>query len=325
MLYHPPPLVTAAMKHPPPLRRLASPRQGALLPALGLGLAALALSPDAAAQRCDAGADAGVDPILRGVLRDTFPADQGLQVPVDTPVRVRYFLGAPASPTLCVRPRDTPECLPGNTVALADEVVFTAAAPFRPNTDYVVSFTDAAGGTNRTTFRTGRGPNAGPPVFEGIRALSVDAQVADECDPAAADVTVRFNLAQRGGDSLTSTAWPDVDIEYVVYATRGPGVSGPQERERFRPQLAGGANDRSQQRTFRISGAHAAGPVCFLVRAVDPLGRPDTNTVEECVNPAEGNYFYGCSASPGLPPRSASLALLGAALAASVARRRRRS
>jgi len=297
---------------------------------VALGLAALVQGSLAHAQRCDAGADGGIDPLLRGVLRDTFPADQGLQVPLDTPVRVRYFGQAPPAPTLCVRPRDAPECLTGNTVALADEVVFTGAEPFRPNTDYVVSFTDAAGGTNRTTFRTGRGPNAGPPVFGGIRSLSFDAQVSDECDPGAADITVRFDLAARSGDSISSTAWPDVDIEYVIYATRGPGVAGPQERERFRPQVAGGANDRSQQRTFRIPGAAATGPVCFLVRAVDPLGRSDNNAAEECINPAEGNYFQGCAITP--PRRAPSSpwspaapgALVAMSFVAIVARRRRR-
>jgi hypothetical protein len=309
------------MKHPH-RPRTAPPTRAASLCAVTLAFATLALAPSARAQRCDAGADGGVDPLLVGVLRDTFPADQGLRVPLDTPVRVRYFGQAPPAPTLCVRARDAAQCLAGSTVALADEVIWTGAAPLQPNTDYVVSFTDAAGGTNRTTFRTGRGPNAGPPVFNGLRTVSVD-PAADPCDPNAADVTVRFDLAQNTGDGLGGTAWPDVDIEYIVYATRGSGVGGPQERERFRPQLAGGANDRSQQRTFRIPGAVANGPVCFLVRAVDPLGRSDGNTAERCVNPAEGNYFQGCAAGPSRRASGLGWALAAVGIAAIVRRRRR--
>lgn len=269
------------------------------LPALAFALSLVSSATVASAQRCDAGADGGVDPTLAGVLRDTLPADQGLSVPLDTPVRVRYFVRAPSNPTMCLRVRGQSDCVPGGTAVVGDEVVFSPAATLTPLTDYVASFADAAGGTNRINFRTGRARAPTTVSFAGLRSVDVDRAVRDACDPDAADITIRFDLAARQGDGFSTSPWADVDIEYVVYSTRGPGVGNARERERFRPQVTGGANDRSQQRTFRLSGADAAGPVCFIVRAIDPLGRVDTNTQEKCVNPAEGNYFEGCAARPG--------------------------
>jgi MYXO-CTERM domain-containing protein len=61
--------------------------------------------------------------------------------------------------------------------------------------------------------------------------------------------------------------------------------------------------------------------VCFNIQALDPLGRPDGNAYEKCVNPAKGNFFAGCAASP-TSSRGGIVALL--AIAALLIRRRAR-
>jgi len=272
------------------------PRHAAL--AALLSVVGVLTAPLARAQ-CDAG-DAG-DPIDLGALRDSFPADQGFDVPTDSPVRLRFVGRVPSGATLCVEPVGTPGCLPGRVSIVGDELVWSSegARPFDPYASYRVNYSDPLTGALSLRFRTGRGPSAGPPPFAGIRGASARAVSNDPCDPNAYDITVRFNRVVF--DATLGTPWPESDVEYVIYSTRGPGVSGPRERDRARLQSSGSTSDAVAQRTFRLSSREASGPVCFSVQALDPLGRSITNSAEECVNPSEGNYFQGCSATAGAP------------------------
>ncbi len=292
---------------------------------------ALALAPRVAGAQCDAG-DAGPDPSLTGVLRDVFPADGDLGVPTDGLVRLRYFGRTPDSPTVCVRPISLSDCVPGTAAVLGSQLVWQGtplpggADPLTPQTDYQVTFTDASGGTNRTTFRTGRGHSGTSPSFQGITSVSAIKADTLACDPDAVDVTVQFDRVPPSDLLAPGTPWPDIDVEYVVYETRGPGISGPRERDRARLVSSGSSTDLSAQRTFRLSGHDAAGPVCFTIQAVDPAGQSDGNRAEQCVNPAQGNYFAGCRAAPGAFPggsRGGALALAAVAVALSTRRLRR--
>lgn len=287
--------------------------------ALALAAAGALAAPVALAQ-CDV-PDAG-DPVDLGALRDSFPADQGFDVPTDSPVRLRFVGRVPAGATLCVEPVGVPGCLPGSVSAVRDELVWSGAAPLDPYVSYRVNYSDPLTGPVSLRFRAGRGPSAGPPPFEGIRGASARPVSSDPCDPGAFDITVRFNRVVF--DATLGTPWPESDVEYVIYSTRGPGVSGPRERDRARLQSSGSTTDALAQRTFRLSAREASGPVCFSVQALDPLGRLLTNSAEECVNPAEGNFFQGCAAAPrGRASGPGALAL--AALALVAARRRQRA
>lgn len=263
-------------------------------PALA-AFAAVALATTAARAQCDA-SDAG-DPDELGTLRDTFPGDQGIDVPTDSAVRLRFFGYVPQGATLCVTAVGRDGCLPGAVTVVRDELVWTTAAgPFEPYTSYRVDYRDPLASLS-VRFRAGRGPSAGPPSFGGIRGASARPVDGDGCDSGAYDITVRFNRV--AADPVPGTPWPESDVEYVIYQTRGPGVAGPRERDRVRLQSSGSSSDAQAQRTFRLSAADAAGPVCFSVQALDPLGRSTPSSAEQCVNPAEGNYFQGCAASPG--------------------------
>lgn len=281
---------------------------------LALCAATLAAALDASAQ-CDAGAPGEVE----GTLRDTFPADLGVDVPTDGLVRLRYFVRPPSPATVCVRARLSEGCLGGRASIVGDEVVWQAVAALNPTTDYVATFSDTVGGSNLIRFRTGRGPSTTPPRFGGLASVAIASAGEDPCDPGAVDLTVRFERAQRAS-AFGDVGWPDIDIEYVLFVTRGAGVSGPRVLERARVQGSGFSADATAQRTVRIPGALARAPLCLTMQAFDPTGRSDGNSVEQCVNPASGNFFVGCAAAPGAPRSFSPWAM---ALAAALAVRRR--
>lgn len=281
--------------------------------AIASALTALLALPCAAHAQCDAGRPPGVE----GTLRDTLPADLGAEVPTDGIVRLRYETRPPAPATVCVRAADQDGCIDGRASIVGDEVVWHASAPLAPFTDHVVTFADTVGGTGRLRFRTGRGPSAAAPRFTGLGAVLIAGDAEDPCDPGAVDLTVEFERAQRDPDEVH---WPAIDIEYVILVTRGEGVAGPRVIDRARLQGSGSATDATAQRTVRIPSSLARGPVCLTMRALDPLGRADANTVERCVNPASGNYFAGCAAGPSAP---SALSPWWIALAVAVLARRR--
>ncbi len=302
--------------------------------ALALGLSALASSGAARAQ-CDAG-DGGIDPFTAGTLRDSFPADQGLEVPLNSPVRLRYYGRVPSPPVLCVR-RDSREsaCLPGSSAALGEEIVWQPPAgpggvALEPSRRYFVTYQEEGSGSNDLTFVTGRGVAPERLVFGGVTDVKADDAPSSDCDPEASDITVKFNRATSGVLGLGDTPWPESDLEYVIYETRGPGISGPRERDRVRLQRSGSSVVSGAQRTFRLRGVDASGPACFNVQVLDPLGRADGNTSEQCVNPAKGNYFEGCSAGVTVAMgetdarSNAAWAVIFGLCAARVTRRRRR-
>lgn len=301
----------------------------ALLPGFTFSLLCLALSaaPVTANAQCDAGADAGPDPALDGVIQDVFPAADAFNVPTDTTVRLRYLGRPPMPPTLCVRVRAGGTCLPGSAAVFGHEVVWSSQSnQLDTFTEYTVTYADIAGGSVPFTFRTGSGPSAGPPSFNGIDSAVSQPSAGDSCDPGAVDITVAFTRANPPA-SVDGVAWPDSDIEYVIYQTRGPNISGPRIRDRVRLQRSGSTADRSAQRTFRLSSLDASGPVCFSVEAFDPLGRNTPTSQEACTNPAQGNYFQACTARPGsTSPRHSlffSAILTGLAAFFYLSRRRR--
>jgi hypothetical protein len=253
----------------------------------------------AARAQCDGGI--GAEP--EGTLRDTFPADLGVDLPTDGLVRLRYVRRPPSPATICVRPRDAEGCIAGRASIVGDELVWQAAAPFAVLTSYVATFSDTVGGSNLIRFRTGRGPSATAPRFGGLSSVTLAGESVEPCDPGAVDITVRFERAQRS-TGASDLSWPDTDIEYVLFVTRGVGVSGPRALERARVQGSGSSADRTAQRTVRVPSTLASGPLCLTMQAFDPSGRSDGNSVERCVNPAQGNFFVSCTSAPTSATRS---------------------
>jgi hypothetical protein len=263
-------------------------------------LFAMGIAPTMSMAQCrDAQSDGG-EILVEGTLRDVIPADQGTNVPIDTPIRLRYVRRVPTPPVLCVSqgaPR--PPCVPGTATVLGDEIVWHAEGGLlAPLQRYYVSYNETGSGMAVVSFVTGSARGPDELFFAGVTDVTSHPVLDDSCDPGAADITVEFDRASSGNNAIGAIPWPEVDVEYVIYQTRGPGISGPRLRDRVRLQRSGSSIVRAAQRTFRLSGADANGPVCFNIQALDPLGRADGNTYERCVNPTRGNYFYGCTVAP---------------------------
>lgn len=287
---------------------------------LVVGVVAACGASPAWAQSCDAG-DGGVDPSEVGSVRDVFPGDAAIDVPIDAPVRIRYVGRAPATPTLCVRRAGSMVCLDGQTEFNGTEIAWRPASGFLDRaTSYRASFSDGEG-SNETTFTTGLAASGGSLIFGGISTVDAAPLENDPCGSGAVAVTVTFERA-RTYATTDALPWPEGDLEYVIYETRGPGVGGAIERDRSRQQRSGSASTSTAQRTFRMAPRDASGPACFTMRVLDPLGRTAGDTREVCVNPAAGNYFAGCSAA-ATGGRAPFAWALGALVVVMAARRRR--
>lgn len=242
--------------------------------------------------------DGGSFPPNYGELAANFPGDMAVNVPIDGFIRLRYVGHAPSRAFVILRDLVRHSPVMGTVNAVDDEVHFQSAAPLSPNTQYSVQVSDITGGAsgNTFTFTTGQIHSIdSAPQFAGAQDISFEKSGAsDLCsDPNAARITLLWHRA-------TSNGWPDSEMEYVVYETRGPGISGPVERARERLQPGASSTCASSFEfcpAVRLSSANASGPVCFNVQAIDPYGRPDGNTQEQCVDPSRGNFFNGCSVS----------------------------
>jgi hypothetical protein len=287
-----------------------------------VGLTTVFCAPVAYAQ-CDSQVDAGTDPTLTGTLRDTFPADQTTGVPLNTPVRLRYYIQAPEPAVVCVRvDSSSGSCLPGTSSSVGSEIVWQPATSLSPRRRYYVTYQEMSVGSNQITFETGDRNATERLLFRGANEARSDDAPSDPCNVRSVDITVKFDRVPNTGDT-SGLSWPDSDIEYVIYQTRGPGISGPRVRDQTRLQRSGSSMVSTAQRTFRLSALESSGPVCFNVQAVNPLGRADGNTTEVCVNPSVGNYFVGCSV--GYKSNNSSQAFVAVmALMWTAFRRRRR-
>jgi hypothetical protein len=294
---------------------------------IGAALAVMlaAATPTVAHAQCDAGTDGGIDPLLRGMLRDSFPADQSLDVPINSPVRLRYFGRVPSPAVLCVllEGSDMP-CVPGTASSVGTEVIWRPTrGVLEPLRRYFVTYQESADSSNRLAFTTGRSTAPTRLVFNGIAEADARNARNDTCGGNAVDITVKFDRVAPTPLGISDTPWPESDIEYVIFQTRGPGIGGPRERDRVRLQRSGSASNLAAQRTFRLRGAEIAGPVCFNVQAIDPLGRRDGNDIESCTDPATGNNFQGCAARPGASLTGAWSVTYFVLAALSLCRRRR--
>jgi hypothetical protein len=260
----------------------------------------LAVAPHHASAQEVCPVDGGMQPLPSnyGQLADFFPSDQARGVPIDGFVRLRYVGIVPNPPVVIVTNMITGLRETGVTHVIDNEVHWQDDELLQMDTPYQVVVADpASGGGEPFTFTTGLAPSVpGPPVFQGVDPTSatfVRNGSSDLCgDPDAIEVTPAWHRAQNNG-------WPANDVEYVIFQTRGPGVSGPIERARQRGQSSGGScsADLSEIcRSFRIASQNATSGVCFNVQAMDAYGRADGNSVEACVHPEVGNFFAGCSA-----------------------------
>lgn len=275
-----------------------------------------------AQETCDE--DGGGPPPDFGQLVETFPSNNATRIPRDGFVRFVYRGRVPPRPVVIVRD-ESGSNVPGTLAVVGAELHWQASEPLRGQHRYSAIASDIIGGSSEVRFTTGDElANGRPPsAFDGILSVSAERSgAADICgDENARSVTVAWRFAR-------SSPWPQTELTYVVYETRGPRINGPVERARDRGLLSTTpcARGADQCVTFRLSSQNAAGPACFTVQVFDPLGASATNTEEKCINLDAGNYFYGCSTrGPAPSSRQRALAWLSLASSLVVMRRARRS
>lgn len=260
-----------------------------------VALSMLAWAPSARAQEtCDV--DGGGPPQDFGQLIETFPSNNARDIPRDGFVRFVFRGRVPPRPVMIVRDASG-TTVEGTLTVVGPEMHWRSSAALQPLQRYSVTASDIIGGTSEIQFTTANelAGDTAPSGFDGaISATSERSGATDICgDENARSVTVGWKFAR-------TSRWPQSELTYVVFETRGPGINGPIERARDRGRLSttACANNADQCITFRLSSINASGPACFAVQVFDPLGRGESSTVEKCINLDAGNYFYGCSVRP---------------------------
>ncbi|MCB9593213.1 MAG: hypothetical protein H6719_10815 [Sandaracinaceae bacterium] len=283
--------------------------------------------------------DAGVDtcddlPLQRP--QETFPADRAPSVSIDAPLRIRYTPGyfGPTGPggdptrllevRRCTRSAcdffacdDTAEFVPGRVQVLGDELVYFPDAGW----ETAATYTGIARGRDDDltfSFCTGSSSDDLPPVLGEIDEIRTD-PIEPRCD--APDGGYRVGVFFRPA----TDSGPPGSIEYLLFQTRGADVDAPILRDRVR-------NYAGEQITmaFVLPPDEAGSPICVRVAAVDGVGNLDFSDLrdgqEECLDPVQGNFFYGlCSATaPGSGGASPLVGLVALGLLGALRIRRRR-
>lgn len=274
-------------------------------------------------------------------IDSVFPTVGARDVTVDAPLRVRYTRGyfGPEGPggdptmMLTVQRCDTtlscdfPSCSDGGTPVsgrvqiLGDEIVFfPEGGRWEAGATYSGEAIARFGGDLPFNFcvdEAGSIDNAAPELGR-IGELTSD-PIDPRCDAPDGGfrVGVFFDPATDNG--------PLGSIEYLVYQTRGPGIDGPVVRNRARAFSTGGQVAMG----FVLPPDDATSTICVRVAAVDGAGNVDFDDIgdetAQCVDPVQGNFFYGlCSVgAPGAPTRFAlGLAAFGVVAFMLVLRRR---
>jgi hypothetical protein len=295
-----------------------------------VGALCLAASSASAQETCDE--DAGTPPPDYGQLIETFPSNNARDIPRDGFVRFVYRGRVPPRPVLIVRDASG-ATVEGTLNVVGSELHWQSRMPLAPRQQYTATSSDIIGGSAQVRFITSdtTSNGEGPSGFDGVVSASSERLgAADICgDENARSVTIGWRFARN-------SPWPQTELTYIVYETRGPGIRGPVERARDRGRWSTSPCDPNADQcvTFRLSSINAAGPACFSVQVFDPFGRTTSNTVEKCINLDGGNYFYGCTVRPNptlarnescsQPGSGTRLGPIGVAVTATLLRSRRR-
>lgn len=275
--------------------------------------------------------DAAGLPADYGAIINSFPVNNASGVPRDGIVRVRYRIRAPSRPFVIVADATTRAVVSGTLSVLPDELIWQSDRTLAVSTRYQIEVADPVGtGSQGSTFTTstvvaGRGRNV---TFAGLTDAS--AQRQGSSDPCGDANAARITLEWR---TPVIQAWTANDVDFVVYQTSGPGISGPIERARFamaNPPSGTCSGVGTNCTSFRLSSDIASGAMCFNLQVLDPYGTADGNAVEKCVSGPGGAIFLGCAVTPRAAPRSRRhtgfpMALLVVVGAVTVARRFRQN
>ncbi len=249
------------------------------------------------------------------------PASGAGGVTRDARVALRYtpdffagFVGDPSS-LISVWNDDSLEPVVGRSLLAGDTLFFLPDRLLDANTTYVGR---ASGGIAdlEFDFRTGTSLDLSPPEVGAIESISSQA-----VDPGCGlpDGGFRVDVAmQRALED-----GPAGSLEYLLYQTRGPGLTAPVLRTRRRGVITSDLFTMA----FVLPRSDAVEPICVVVQVIDGVGNRDDSMQARCFDPVEGNFFEpACAVStPGLPSsRSAPWVVFALFAAVSFVRGRRR-
>ncbi len=264
--------------------------------------------------------DDGCEPSSGEGPDEVTPAASAGGVSLGAVIRVLYspgYFSTPirqmSAPTLVRLTNEDGEMVTGATEIISDYLFFAPDELLRPRTRYM----GMAVGDDydlEFSFTTGTAVDTAPPRFGEIDKVDT-ARVDESCEAPDGGYRVDVSFAPATDDG------PPGDIEYLLYATRGPEVVAPQLRARIR-------NYSTDVITmaFVIAPSEAVSPICIAVHAIDGVGNVDEDGEENCFEPIRGNFFEPlCSVgAAGAGSGRGWLALLALGLAAAVRRRRSR-
>jgi hypothetical protein len=256
------------------------------------------------------------------------PASGARGVTLDAPIVVRYSPGyfgpeGPGDPPeallrvgRCPSPGCTARCtwsdaipVEGRAEVIGDRLFFFAAGGLVPGARYLGVASGRDGPPIEFEFCTGATVDSMAPTKPRVIAIE-PAENRPACPPGGYKVDVTIAPSSDDG--------PAGSVEYLLYLTRGRGVTAPQLRDRLR-------NLTPERVTLNLILApdEAAEPVCVRVLAIDGVGRISEGSDEACVDPLNRVAFQPlCSASPGQGHRLAIAMALGSVVATLWWRRR---
>lgn len=262
---------------------------------------------------------------LRGPVEVT-PSVGASSVTLDAPVLVRFSDGyfgpdgpgeSPADSLRVWRCEESPVCFPcaaedatpvrARIAVHGNLLVFVPEVELESNACYSGLATGVDGDLD-VRFQTGARRDTGPPILGAVTAIT-PIGVGPSCELPEGGYRVTFFVEPPLDDG------PAGSLEYLLYLTRGPGVSEPILRDSIRNQGS------DSLLLLRLAPDEGHEPVCARIAVRDGVGNLTIGDEEHCIDPITAASFEGCAAgapSRGWPIAAAVLALV------LVGRRRRR-
>jgi len=235
------------------------------------------------------------------------PGYFGPMGPGDDPTQLIALEACGACESSCSLGSGTP--VAGEVQVLQDDLFFLPIEPLTSRTRYV-GRVDGLEGSIPISFCTGFSvDSAAPRMMSRLDADSVD--VGDSCELANGGYRIGVYMDPATDDG------PSGSLEYLLFMTRGDGVTSPVLVDRVRNFAAG----EITMRVF-LARERAATPICVRAAVMDGVGRMTFQEDDTCFDPVTKVTFQGCSVSQSRSMHLAWLAFSAALVLTFRAKRR---
>ena len=235
------------------------------------------------------------------------PGYFGPMGPGDDPTRLVVLESCGSCESSCTLGSGRP--VAGEVQVLQDDLFFLPNQPLTSHTRYV-GRVDGLEGSIPISFCTGFSPDAFSP-FMTTRLDPDSVSVGESCELENGGYRIGVYMDPASDDG------PSGSLEYMLFQTRGDGITAPVLVDRVRNFAVG-------EITMRIFLARerAATPICVIAAVMDGVGRLTFQDDETCFDPVTKVTFQGCSISRSQSTHVAWLAFSAALLLTWRAKRR---